>query len=158
MGALHAVDTAVLRIETARWHDVFSSLPAPIVAVSIGGPTRHCPYGLDLATELVTGLRTMLAANGGCVRMTMSRRTPAHIARHVRQELAGESRVKIWDGRGEESRGYRVLRCRAFRGLSFRGRGVPRKDSRTSEVKRKEPRIRKSVAEVIFRRRSFASE
>ncbi|GAQ85382.1 elongated mitochondria 1 [Klebsormidium nitens] len=101
VGALHTVDTAVLRMETARWHDVFSSLPAPIVAVSIGGPTRHCPYGLDLAAELVTGLRTMLAANGGCVRMTMSRRTPAHIARHVRQELAGESRVKIWDGRGD---------------------------------------------------------
>jgi mitochondrial fission protein ELM1 len=112
VGALHTVDTKVMRVETARWHDTFCTLPAPIVAVSIGGPTRHCPYGVDLATKLVAGIRTMIEGNGGCVRMTMSRRTPARIARYIRQELGSEARVKIWDGRGE---------LRAFRTHCTRG-------------------------------------
>ncbi|KAI5015333.1 hypothetical protein ZWY2020_056723 [Hordeum vulgare] len=55
-GALHQADSAALRISATNWHDALAPLPKPLVVVSIGGPTRNCNYGVDLAKQLVADL------------------------------------------------------------------------------------------------------
>lgn len=98
-GALHHADTMMLRVAAARWHAELAPLLKPILVVNIGGPTRHCNYGYDLALELVSALKMVLATCGS-VRLSFSQRTPSKIAAYVRSELSSYSKVYIWDGQG----------------------------------------------------------
>nr|CAB3446815.1 unnamed protein product [Digitaria exilis] len=59
VGALHQADSAALRTAYAAWRNELAPLAKPLLIVSIGGPTKKCIYGVDLATELVTSLLPM---------------------------------------------------------------------------------------------------
>lgn len=41
VGALHRADSAAHMTATSVWHDEFSTLPRPFLAVNIGGPTSN---------------------------------------------------------------------------------------------------------------------
>uniref|UniRef100_A0A1J3GVR9 Mitochondrial fission protein ELM1 n=2 Tax=Noccaea caerulescens TaxID=107243 RepID=A0A1J3GVR9_NOCCA len=97
-GALHNVDASTLRIATLKWKDEFASLAKPLVVVNIGGPTRNCLYGVDLAKQLCGMLQSILWCCGS-LRISFSRRTPKKVAEIITGELSSNSKVYIWDGK-----------------------------------------------------------
>ncbi|CAH9050183.1 unnamed protein product [Cuscuta europaea] len=97
VGALHQVDSTALRAAANSWHDKFSPLPKPLLVVNIGGPSRYCKYGIDLATHLITSLHNILE-RCGIIRICFSRRTPAKISKVIIKELGTNPQVYIWDG------------------------------------------------------------
>ncbi|KAL1825652.1 hypothetical protein ACET3Z_012430 [Daucus carota] len=96
VGALHQVDSASLRTAALTWHDEFVALPKPILVVTLGGPTRFCSYGADLAKQLVASLHNVLSSCGS-VKISFSRRTPKQVSDFVLKELGSSPKVFIWD-------------------------------------------------------------
>ncbi|KAL0910471.1 hypothetical protein M5K25_021456 [Dendrobium thyrsiflorum] len=99
LGALHMADSAALRIAASEWHDELAPLPKPLIVVNIGGPTRHCRYGADLAIQLAGSLHNVLPFCGS-VRISFSRRTPQKISDIILRELGDDPKVYVWDGKG----------------------------------------------------------
>eukprot|EP00249_Psilotum_nudum_P018160 c26667_g1_i1 orf=414-1763(-) len=99
IGALHHADSAMLRVAASEWHNELASLPKPLLVVNIGGPTRHCSYGEDLAFELVSALKMVLVTCGS-VRISFSQRTPFQIADYIWKEMSFHPKVYIWNGQG----------------------------------------------------------
>ncbi|XP_042518182.1 mitochondrial fission protein ELM1-like isoform X2 [Macadamia integrifolia] len=99
VGALHQADSAALRGAATAWHDELAPLPKPFLVVNIGGPTRHCRYGVDLAKQLTLSLQNVLASCGS-LRISFSRRTPRKVANILIKELSCHPKVYIWDGEG----------------------------------------------------------
>uniref|UniRef100_A0A2P2J900 Mitochondrial fission protein ELM1 n=1 Tax=Rhizophora mucronata TaxID=61149 RepID=A0A2P2J900_RHIMU len=97
LGSLHQIDFSALRSAASAWHDELAPLPKPILVVNIGGPTRHCRYGADLAKQLTAYLLSVLVSCGS-VRISFSNRTPEKVSRVVIKELADNPKVYIWDG------------------------------------------------------------
>ncbi|KAL0344812.1 UNVERIFIED_CONTAM: Mitochondrial fission protein ELM1 [Sesamum radiatum] len=80
VGALHQADSVALRNAASAWHDQMAMLPKPLLVVSVGGPTRHCRYGADLATQLTASLR--------------------RVSEVLVTELSNHPKVYIWNGEG----------------------------------------------------------
>lgn len=99
VGALHQADSAALRIAASLWHDELALLPKPMLVVNIGGPTRNCQYGEDLAKQLTVMLRNVLWSCGS-LRISFSRRTPEKVSKILLKEFSANPKVYIWDGRG----------------------------------------------------------
>ncbi|KAL9228599.1 hypothetical protein vseg_004158 [Gypsophila vaccaria] len=97
VGALHQIDSAVLRNAAKTWHDEFAGLTRPLLVVNIGGPTSHCRYGADLARQLTAYLQNVLLSCG-TVRISFSRRTPEKVSKMIMKELGGHPKVFIWNG------------------------------------------------------------
>lgn len=98
-GALHMADSTALRIAASEWHHELAPLPKPLIVVNIGGPTRHCRYGADLAIELACSLHKVLPSCGS-VRISFSRRTPQKVSDIILRELGDVPKVYVWDGQG----------------------------------------------------------
>lgn len=97
LGALHQIDSAALRAAAAAWHDEFTRLPKPLLVVNIGGPTRNCRYGVDLAKKLAAYLQSVLASCGS-IRISFSIRTPEKVSSIISKELGDNPKVYIWNG------------------------------------------------------------
>ncbi|CAA0842970.1 Mitochondrial fission protein ELM1 [Striga hermonthica] len=97
VGALHRADSAALRNAAFAWHDEMARLPKPLLVVSIGGPTRHCGYGADLAMQLTDSLKSVLQTCGS-LRISFSRRTPKTIMDILTDKLSDHPKVYIWNG------------------------------------------------------------
>ncbi|KAG2262978.1 hypothetical protein Bca52824_070057 [Brassica carinata] len=97
-GALHNLDSSTLRNAALEWKDEFDSLSKPLVVVNIGGPTRNCLYGVDLAKELCGMLHSILWSCGS-LKISFSRRTPKNVKEIITRELSSNSKVYIWDGK-----------------------------------------------------------
>jgi uncharacterized protein len=76
-----------------------AALPAPRVAVSIGGPDRNYRYTTRAAARLVAALNSLSALGAGLM-ITPSRRTPAKFAAAVREGTEGTPRL-FWSGTGD---------------------------------------------------------
>ncbi|KAJ6808167.1 mitochondrial fission protein ELM1-like [Iris pallida] len=100
VGALHQADSALLRIAATTWHAELAPLPKPLLVVNVGGPTRNCKYGADLAQELASSLHNVLPSCGS-VRISFSRRTPQKVSDIILKGLGGHPKVYIWDGEGQ---------------------------------------------------------
>lgn len=96
-GALHQADSAALRIAATNWHDELAPLPKPLVVVNIGGPTRNCNYGVDLAKQLVSSLHNV-SETCGSVRISFSRRTPQKVSDLILREFSTHPKFYIWGG------------------------------------------------------------
>ncbi|KAK7342015.1 hypothetical protein VNO80_24956 [Phaseolus coccineus] len=101
MGALHQVDFSSIRSAAATWHDEFSHVPRPLLVVNIGGPTRNCRYGVDLAKQLAASLLSVLASCGS-VRISFSQRTPQKVSNIIVKELGNNPKVCICDVQGPD--------------------------------------------------------
>ncbi|XP_050230260.1 mitochondrial fission protein ELM1-like [Mercurialis annua] len=99
VGALHQADSAALRAAASIWHDKLAVLQKPLLIVNIGGPTRNCEYGTDLAKQLTNMLQKVLWSCGS-VRISFSRRTPEKVSKIIVKELGDDPKVYIWDGEG----------------------------------------------------------
>lgn len=98
MGALHKADSTALLTAASAWHDELAPLPKPLLVVNIGGPTRHCSYGVDLAKQLATSLQNVLPSCGS-LRISFSRRTPEQVKDVLVAELRNDPKVYIWHGK-----------------------------------------------------------
>ncbi|KAL4578274.1 hypothetical protein LXL04_014395 [Taraxacum kok-saghyz] len=98
LGALHPVDSAALKHAAATWHDELALLSRPLLVVNIGGPTRHCRYGADLAMELSASLMKVVSTCGS-IRISFSRRTPHQVCEILVREFRNHPKVYIWDGK-----------------------------------------------------------
>ncbi|PKA64311.1 hypothetical protein AXF42_Ash009532 [Apostasia shenzhenica] len=98
LGALHKADSAALRLAASEWHDELAPLPKPLLVVNIGGPTRYCRYGTDLAIQLAGSLHSVLPSCGS-VRVSFSRRTPPKVSDVILRELGDDPKVYVWDGK-----------------------------------------------------------
>ncbi|XP_047153366.1 mitochondrial fission protein ELM1 [Vigna umbellata] len=101
MGALHQVDFSSIRSAAATWHDEFSNVPRPLLVVNVGGPTRNCRYGVDLAKQLAVSLLSVLASCGS-VRISFSERTPQKVSNIIVKELGNNPKVYICDWQGPD--------------------------------------------------------
>ncbi|KAL7198371.1 hypothetical protein ACSBR2_020801 [Camellia fascicularis] len=97
VGAPHQVDYAALRNAASAWHDEFAPLQKPLLVVNIGGPTRRCPYGVDLAKQLIASLDNVLLSCG-TVRISFSRRTPEKVSSIILKELGNHPKIYMCDG------------------------------------------------------------
>ncbi|KAF5473897.1 hypothetical protein F2P56_005847 [Juglans regia] len=99
VGALHQADSAALRSAASTWHDELAPVPKPLLVVNVGGPTKNCLYGADLANHLAARLQNVLWSCG-TVRISFSRRTPEKVSDILVREFTGNPKVFIWDGKG----------------------------------------------------------
>ena len=76
-----------------------AALPAPRVAVLLGGPNGDYRY-TPAAIERLTGALRSLAALGAGLMVTSSRRTPAELVDFVARRIAGPS-CFLWTGDGD---------------------------------------------------------
>jgi uncharacterized protein len=76
-----------------------AALPAPRVAVMLGGPNGDYRYTPGTLAHLASGLKA-LAGLGAGLMITPSRRTPADIAAFVRDATEGPHRI-FWSGEGD---------------------------------------------------------
>lgn len=88
------------------------SLPAPRVAVLIGGPNGDYRYGPDTVARLGRAI-TELAAGGASLLVTPSRRTPAEIATLLTAATDGRPHY-VWDGTGDNPYPQFLARADAF--------------------------------------------
>ncbi|GAA0158767.1 hypothetical protein LIER_15710 [Lithospermum erythrorhizon] len=99
IGALHLADSVALQGAASAWLYELAPLPKPLVVVNIGGPTRHCRYGADLAKQLTSSLLSVLPTCGS-VRVSFSRRTPRSVSDVLMANFHDHQHVSIWNGQG----------------------------------------------------------
>jgi mitochondrial fission protein ELM1 len=109
-GALHRVTPERLAAEKPRWAPQFVALPAPRIAVSIGGSSAAYPFGPAEAGEL--GMRLAALARGRTgtggetappvsLMVTCSRRTSPECRAILEAHLVGLPNCYFWDGSGD---------------------------------------------------------
>lgn len=82
-GSLHPVDDAWLARGRHDFPD-FAELPAPRIAVLVGGPSAHAGFDLDAFEALMAMAEAMAAREGGSLLVTTSRRTPEAVRTALR--------------------------------------------------------------------------
>lgn len=96
---LHRVTPQKLAEHAAAWQSRLGALPAPRVAVMIGGNSRAHRMTAAATEKLVDGLQK-LAASGAGLMITASRRTGAENTALLREKLTGDH-IFFWDGNGD---------------------------------------------------------
>ncbi len=99
-GALHRVTPALLNRDKGRFEPRFANLPRPLVAVLIGGTSRHHRMTPAATRHLVGQLGDLCRTAGGGLLVTASRRTGEDNAQILRAALS-ELPCYFWDGSGE---------------------------------------------------------
>jgi len=99
-GAPSRVTPARLDEARARFDRLLRPLPRPLVAVLLGGRTRHHPFAPEEAARLGDRLARLAAELGAGLAITASRRTPPDSLRAFRAAL-GPAKALIYDGTGE---------------------------------------------------------
>ncbi|HKP22714.1 MAG TPA: ELM1/GtrOC1 family putative glycosyltransferase [Dongiaceae bacterium] len=61
----------------ARWRPAFEKLPAPRIAVLLGGPTQHMAFDENVARTLARDLEVFATRAGGSLLITSSPRSPS---------------------------------------------------------------------------------
>jgi len=99
-GALTRITDAGLREAADRLSPRLDALPRPLVAVLVGGSSRHFRMTAAAARSLADGLRRMCEETGAGLAITASRRTGTENTAILRDTLAGAP-VFFWDGAGD---------------------------------------------------------
>ena len=95
-GAPHGLSVDVLNAAKDRWFEELSAMPAPRIAVFVGGSTRRRTFTRDMAVELGQGVSKMAADAGGSLMVTTSRRT-GEAADALIEAIDAPARVHRWD-------------------------------------------------------------
>lgn len=96
LGSLNLIDDVWLASGRDAFPD-FATLPRPRVALLVGGPRRGIDFDTALSQRLADTVR--MAAQGGSVLATTSRRTPAAFSATLRDQLAAFPGT-FWNGEG----------------------------------------------------------
>lgn len=97
--AAHPFSPARLASLRAQLKPEIEALPAPRIAVILGGPNAVYRYTDDSAGRLATALRG-IAGLGASFLVTPSRRTPPALRGAIAEAVAGAPHL-LWDGTGE---------------------------------------------------------
>jgi hypothetical protein len=89
-----------------------AALPAPRVAVSLGGPDGNYRYTPAALARLAAALASLGALGAGLM-ITPSRRTPAEVSQAVRAGTEGMRRL-FWDGAGDNPYPHFLAHADAF--------------------------------------------
>lgn len=110
LGSLHPVDDHWLE-SARRGFAALASLPQPRTALLLGGPSAHAQLQPGWGDGLAARLQRVIAAQGGCLMVTTSRRTPEDVRRRLREQLAGTTGV-FWGGVQDGANPYPgILAC-----------------------------------------------
>ncbi|HEV7354210.1 MAG TPA: mitochondrial fission ELM1 family protein [Brevundimonas sp.] len=99
LGAPHRVTAERLATAAPAFADRIEALPRPRIAAMIGGRSKAFDLTQAHATELGRQIAGAVAAAGGSLLLTFSRRTPEPAQAALRAALA-ETPGWIWDGQG----------------------------------------------------------
>jgi mitochondrial fission protein ELM1 len=93
---LHAEDTDARARAAAEWAPRFAALPRPWIALLVGGSAK--PFVLDepAALRLAEQVNALVAAEGGSLLVSTSRRTPPAAARALVEALRVPAYVHQW--------------------------------------------------------------
>ena len=81
-------DDGAMAKAIARWRPEFERLPAPRVAVLLGGPTQHMAFDDKVARNLARDLQAFASRTGGSLLITSSPRSPAGLKAILEPALA----------------------------------------------------------------------
>lgn len=104
LGSLHPVDDAWLD-EARRTFTALATLPQPRTALLLGGSSAHARFDPAMADAVAGRLQRVVEAEGGCLLVTTSRRTPAEVTARLRQRFAGRAGL-VWSGPGDGTNPY----------------------------------------------------
>lgn len=94
---LMRVDEASVRASAAKTRSRFSSLPRPLIAVFIGGPTGPFRFDHSVQRDLVSLAHDIVENNKGTPFLVTSRRTPASFIESLEAELPPQAQLFKWD-------------------------------------------------------------
>lgn len=100
IGSLGRINRAILSIAASEMTARFSSLPRPLIAVSIGGSNSVYTLDKTLVTTIAAQLQKIAVDTGGSLLITTSRRTGGEneaLLRQALKDIPGE----FWDGTGD---------------------------------------------------------
>ena len=112
VGAPHRITSERLKNEREKWADAFKDLPAPRIALIVGGATKDKPFtpamAQDLADKAVSFSKTV---NGGSFLVTTSRRTGAEQEKILRDTLPDPKYFYGWGDTQAENPYFGFLAC-----------------------------------------------
>lgn len=100
VGAPNRVSPERLAVERARFEGRLAGLPRPRVAVIVGGKSKAHDLPLERAEAMAGEIAAAVAAAGGSVLVSFTRRTPARARAAMARTLARLPGI-IWDGAGD---------------------------------------------------------
>lgn len=95
--ALQHLTPQKLELAREKYAPVFASLPKPLCAVMIGGPTHRSPFSDGDMEQLLSDLKLLLETFPGSLLITPSRRTRHEHVTMMRQAFPDNSRVFLAD-------------------------------------------------------------
>lgn len=93
---LMRVDADAVEAAADAWRSRLGSLPRPLTALLVGGPTRPARFDAGVARALGEQVRALLAQSGGSLYVTTSRRTPPDVADALAAALPPEAVLYRW--------------------------------------------------------------
>ncbi len=104
LGSLNPVDDDWLRRARATYAAI-AELPAPRIALLVGGPTAQAPFDAARFDALCARLAATCAESGGSLLATTSRRTPPDLAQALRRRFANAPGL-VWCGPADGANPY----------------------------------------------------
>ena len=101
VGAPHGLTPAVLAAARERWLKELEALPAPRIAMIVGGSTRRRQFTEAMAEELGSRASAMAGAAGGSLMVATSRRTGAPATVALLGAIGCPYRAYRWGDAGE---------------------------------------------------------
>ena len=100
---LMRVDEAAVRQAAQNWAPRFAGLRRPLIALMVGGPTKPVRFDVDVAQDLIARAAAQVAALGGSLYVTTSRRTPAAIVEALAAGLPEGAVLHRWRADAEDN-------------------------------------------------------
>jgi mitochondrial fission protein ELM1 len=95
--ALHSVTQTALAEARQHFAQRFSTYPAPMTSVFLGGTTNHYDFTAEAMAQIVMALQRMAGATAGSLLITPSRRTGTINNTMLRRVFASNARVYVYD-------------------------------------------------------------
>jgi hypothetical protein len=94
---LMQVDEARIVETTETWRERFRSMPRPLTAVLVGGPTQPLVLDAPVALRLIDMIERSPLGGEGTLFVTTSRRTPAKVVEALAEMLPPGGHLYRWD-------------------------------------------------------------
>lgn len=99
--ALHDLTPERFAEAAAVWRDRLTRPGQPLIGVILGGVTRHHPFALHEARDLIGKLVALRRATNARLAVTPSRRTPVEVRTLFETAFAGSPDAFVWSMEGE---------------------------------------------------------
>jgi mitochondrial fission protein ELM1 len=98
---LMRVDQAAIATAAEAWRERFATLPRPLTALLVGGPTKPYVFDAQIAAQLLEQARRAAEVDGGSLYVTTSRRTPPAVIEALEAQLPAHAHLYRWDAGGD---------------------------------------------------------